>query len=102
MARVRCIINDEFTRAYPEKLATAVTVKTKSGQTHKVQRDYPKGEPEDALTWEELLQKYDAIYDYCSQDLMSVGRATEIKQRLMGMEKEEDIGQLCKIFASDR
>ena len=102
MRRVQCIINDEFTRGYPDKLTTAVTVKTRDGRSHRVQRDYPKGEPEDPLTWEELVRKYDAIYDYCSRDLMSEERAAEIKHRVMSMEKEQDIGRLCKIFASDR
>ena len=102
MQRVQVVINDDFTPDYPDKLTTAVTVKTKDGRSYRVQRDYPKGEPEDPLTWDELAQKYDAIYDYCSRDLMSEERVEEIKQRVMNMEREQDIGRLCKIFASDR
>ena len=102
MQRVQCVINDEFTRGYPDKMTTAVTVKTKNVGSYRVQRDYPKGGPEDPLTWDELVQKFNAIYNYCSRDLMSEERVEEIQQRVMSMEQEQDIGQLCKIFASDR
>ena len=54
---------DELTELCPQKRVAVVTVKTKSGDfTFRV--DYPKGEPENPLTQEELEEKFRGLAMY--------------------------------------
>jgi 2-methylcitrate dehydratase PrpD len=46
--------------AFPEKWLTSVTV-TVDGETYERTSTYPRGEPENPLSWEELTEKFDEL-----------------------------------------
>lgn len=48
--------------AYPEKWVSEVTV-TATGETYERSTDYPRGEPEKPLSWDELVDKFEALVE---------------------------------------
>lgn len=100
--KVRCIHNSEFDRGFPDQLTTVTTIRTTGGAEHTVRVDYPKGEPENPLTMDELVAKYRDLYrDGGGPRVMSKERHEKILERVMRMEEEQDIGALVKLFSSD-
>ncbi len=58
MPRVRCQKNPDLDREFPRKWPAIVRLHTKQGQTFSARIDFPKGDPENPLTWDELTDKF--------------------------------------------
>ena len=56
--KVQVVINDTLTALCPEKRASIVTIFFEDNTTCSLQIDYPKGEPENPLTQDELKSKF--------------------------------------------
>lgn len=65
--KVDVVADDEFTALCPQRRAASVTVKTTSGEFSS-RIDYPKGEPENPLTEEELKQKVFGLLKFAGKD----------------------------------
>ena len=61
--KVSVTANDELTSLCPQKRVAVVTVKTKSGE-YKKRVDFPKGEPENPLSFKELEDKFYGLAMY--------------------------------------
>lgn len=55
---------DELSAMCPQKRIAEVSVTTKSGVEFKSRIEYPKGEPENPLTQEEFIQKYNGLMSF--------------------------------------
>jgi 2-methylcitrate dehydratase PrpD len=99
--KVSCLHNPELDKDFPKKLPSVVTVELKDGQSFRSRVDYPKGEPENPVSWKELLQRNDAIFNYCAKRVITEERYSEIISRIQHMEKESDVGKLVSLFASN-
>lgn len=55
--RVEYIVDPELTRSYPEKWGAIVTVETTDGRNLSESVDYPKGDPNDPFTFDEVKEK---------------------------------------------
>lgn len=53
--------------AFPEKQTAVVSIRTKN-ETHTLQVDYPKGEPENPMTDREFRERYDGLMAYAGVD----------------------------------
>ncbi|GAX90110.1 MmgE/PrpD family protein [Effusibacillus lacus] len=58
MERVKLTVDPEVDSAYPEKWGSAVAVETQQGEVHRLTTDYPKGDPENPVTADDLVQKF--------------------------------------------
>ncbi|MCF8038214.1 MAG: MmgE/PrpD family protein [Desulfohalobiaceae bacterium] len=58
MKLVTCEKDPALDREFPKKWPASVKLVTKKGQTYSTRIDYPKGDPENPLTWDELAQKF--------------------------------------------
>ncbi|SFB02662.1 2-methylcitrate dehydratase PrpD [Lentibacillus halodurans] len=58
MSRVDVIADEEIDARYPSKWGAIVEVYLKTGETIRKETDYPKGDPENAVSKHELLQKF--------------------------------------------
>lgn len=58
MKKVRVHINDELTSWSPQKRAAIVKITTTNGVVFSHEVDYPKGEPENPMTRQEVIEKY--------------------------------------------
>ena len=57
-SKVSITQDDTLTSWSPRKRAAIVSISTKSGETYSCEIDYPKGEPENPMTYEEIVSKF--------------------------------------------
>jgi 2-methylcitrate dehydratase PrpD len=58
MHRVICENDPELDQCFPMKLPAPVAIKTKDKKIYKTRIEYPKGNPQNALSWSELILKF--------------------------------------------
>ena len=93
MRRVSCVENAELEKVFPKQWPASVELVTEDGRRFSTRVDYPKGDPENPLTWEELISKFD--------DLTSAIYSTERRRRLVmqvrALEQESSMKGLCQL-----
>lgn len=97
MAKVKVVANDEFERAFPAKQCTRVTITTIAGDKHTAERDFPKGDPRDPMTLEELEQKFGAL----AEGVLSPARQAQLKEAIFDLENCTDVGSLMGLMVAD-
>jgi 2-methylcitrate dehydratase len=75
--------SEEFERMFPEKQPSKVVVKTKDGKEYSEYLEYPKGDPREPMTMEDLETKFNSL----SAELLTESRQKEIKEMLFACEK---------------
>jgi 2-methylcitrate dehydratase PrpD len=96
MSRVSCVADPELDKVYPRKWPASVEIITKAGKKLSARIDYPKGDPENPLSWEELIQKFNRL----SAPVFSEGRRAEIISRVRSLETEPSISSLISLLAT--
>jgi 2-methylcitrate dehydratase PrpD len=61
MYRVECLEDPTLEQEFPRKWPASVTIRKKDGQKFSTRIEYPKGDPENALTWDELIDKFNNL-----------------------------------------
>ena len=72
----------EFEKMFPAKQPSKVLVKTKDGKEYSEYLEYPKGDPREPMTMEDLENKFNAL----SSKLLSSDRQKEIKDAIFSVE----------------
>jgi 2-methylcitrate dehydratase len=73
----------EFEKMFPAKQPSKVVVKTKDGKEYSEYREYPKGDPREPMTMEDLEAKFNSL----SASLLSESRQKEVKDAIFSSEK---------------
>ena len=58
--KIKGIASLEFENMFPAKQPSRVTIKTKNGHNHSVYLEYPKGDPREPMTMEDIKNKFDS------------------------------------------
>ena len=58
MQRFECVHDPEIEPEFPRKWPAKVEILTKAGRRFSTRLDYPKGDPENPLSWDELIDKF--------------------------------------------
>ena len=74
--------SEEFEKMFPEKQPSKVVVKTINGKEFSEYLEYPKGDPREPMTMEDLDNKFEGL----SAKLLSDGRSKEIKDAIFQAE----------------
>ncbi len=89
--KIKMIEDDELTKLVPGKRAARVEVKMRNGKIFSEQVDLPKGEPENPLTQQELIDKFTALAMFAGKEKSECEKIIEIVMNL-----EERIDELFK------
>jgi len=95
MGRVACIPDPALDKAYPKKWPASVAIVTSDGRKFSTRIDYPRGDPENPLSWEEMLAKFDGL----SSPVFSGEQRRDIISRVRSLEAEPDIAELTSLLA---
>jgi 2-methylcitrate dehydratase PrpD len=98
MARVVCVQDDEIERDFPKKWSAKVSIKTKCGKTYSTKIDSPKGDPENPLTWDELIEKFNTL----SSHVFKESQIKEIVRRVRALENEKNMAAFSEMLAVAR
>jgi len=74
--------SQEFEKMFPARQPSRVTVKTKDGRVYSEYLEYPKGDPREPMTMEDLEIKFNAL----SAKLLKTDRQQKIKEMILGCE----------------
>ncbi len=84
MAKIRGEASLEFEKMFPAKQPSKVTVKTKNGKEFSEYVEYPKGDPREPMTDEDLENKFNALTD----GVLSKSRRRQIRNLIFRCEKK--------------
>lgn len=73
----------DFEKMFPEKQPSQVVIKTKNDKEYKVYLEYPKGDPREPMTMEDLDNKFNALSD----KLLTNTKQNKIKNTIFSCEK---------------
>jgi 2-methylcitrate dehydratase PrpD len=94
MNKVECFRDKELEKDFPKKWPARVVIETSKG-TFSKKIDYPKGDPENPLTWEEIINKFNyvsaPVYDENQQQHLVNG-----VRKLEDFEKVSNLSVLLK------
>jgi 2-methylcitrate dehydratase PrpD len=97
MDKTVCVENSELEKEYPKKWPALATITTKSGQKYSAKIDYPKGDPENPLTWEELIQKFKNLVS----PVYSGDKQKVIIDRVRALEDEDDLNSFARLLLNE-
>ena len=97
MEKVHCRPDARLDALFPESIGARVTVRLNDGQQFSREILHPKGEPERPLGDDELMAKYEALYEYCLAESMPRERFEEIVERSRSIDEESDIGEYFRL-----
>jgi 2-methylcitrate dehydratase len=81
--RIKGEASEEFDAMFPEKQPSKVVVKTKDGREFSEYREYPKGDPREPMTMEDLDNKFEAL----AIEIMSKEKIAEVKETIFTCEE---------------
>ncbi len=94
MGRVRCVVDDSLERDFPQKWPAQASIKTTDGREFSTRVDYPKGDPENPLSWDELIRKFTGLV----QPVYSPERTKKIIDQVLSLEKTDSIKALTALL----
>ena len=83
LQKVEVVADPEIEKVFPELQRVAVRIETTDGGVHETSIDYPKGDPRNPLTDEEIETKFDALAD----PVMPVAAREKLKDLVWNLEK---------------
>jgi 2-methylcitrate dehydratase PrpD len=97
MAKVVCVEDPEIEKEFPKKWPAKAKIKTKTGQEYTISIEYPKGDPENPFSWEELTAKFRNLIS----PVFSEKRQNQIIETIRSLEQMPDTGELSGLLAKE-
>ena len=94
MARVRSIVDPDLDGMYPRQWPAWAEVLTRDGRTLRSEITYPKGDPENALTWGEMKQKFTTL----SASVISQEQQEKVIEAVEDLENMTDVRELASLL----
>lgn len=58
MRKVECIVDPELDRTFPKQWRATAEILTEDEKSYSTTVEYPKGDPENPLSWEEMIERF--------------------------------------------
>jgi 2-methylcitrate dehydratase PrpD len=97
MGKISCVKDPELEKEFPKKWPAAVKLLTKDGNAYSTRIDFPKGDPENPLTWDELIDKFRNLVSPVFFEV----KQNEIIERVRSLEKEADLKNFSMLLLKD-
>jgi 2-methylcitrate dehydratase len=97
MQRVRVTAREDFERAFPEKKPARVVLSLKDGRQVEKQVDFPKGDPRNPMTDEELEEKFRGL----TEKHYSKRKQDDVIRGIRSLEEAESVGEIMALLAVD-
>ena len=96
MERVICVSNDAIEKEFPDKWPAEVEIVTRDGKKFRKHLEFPKGDPENPLSWDEIIEKFNSL----ASAVLDAQRRTAIVHRVRAVNGEATIRPLMALLAS--
>jgi 2-methylcitrate dehydratase PrpD len=98
MKKVECVPDPELDKDFPKKWPASVKITTKDGKNYSSYIEYPKGDPENALSWDELIAKFQSL----TAPVYSETRRNQIVTQARALQPDGSLENLCGLLQTDR
>jgi 2-methylcitrate dehydratase PrpD len=98
IGKISCVKDPELETEFPKKWPASVTLLTKDGKTYSTRIDFPKGDPQNPLTWDELIDKFRNLVSAVFLEV----KQNEIIERVRSLEKETDLKGFLMLLLKDQ
>jgi len=89
MRRVECVTDPDLEKTFPKQWCATAEIFTKGGKRYSTKIEYCKGDPENPLSWDELIEKFHDL----SHGLMSKNQRLKIIDQVRSLERIRDLGK---------
>ncbi len=97
LEKVEVTADPDIEAVFPELQRVIVTITTSGGDELSAQLDYPKGDPRNPLTGQEIEEKFDAL----AAPVLSDGARTRIKDAVWKLDKLDSVTALMEMCKAD-
>ncbi len=97
MERVRCLTDPKLDALAPKQMAAWAEVDTMDGRTLRSDLGYPKGDPENPVTWDEMKEKFLLL----SSPVISPDRQREIIAAVDSLDQMSDVKQFAALLSTE-
>ena len=98
LRKVVVVADPEIERVFPKLQRVAVTIETTDGRKLSKELDYPKGDPRNPLSDEEIEEKFDAL----ASPILSESARARVKDAVWNLETQPSISDLMARCVADR
>jgi 2-methylcitrate dehydratase PrpD len=98
MRRVECVTDPDLEKTFPKQWCATAEIFTKDGQRHFTRVEYCKGDPENPLSWDELIEKFHDL----SSRFMTKERRLKIVDQVRGLEKISNLQKWSPLLFRNR
>ncbi|HEV8336522.1 MAG TPA: MmgE/PrpD family protein [Candidatus Polarisedimenticolia bacterium] len=98
LPKVEVVADPEIEKLFPKLQRVIVAIRTTDGKEHTKQVDYPKGDPRNPLTDDEIEQKFDAL----AEPVLTAASARKLKEAVWDLDALGSISDLMAMLKSDR
>ena len=97
MDRVQCVTDPKLDAQTPKLFPAWAEVRTSDGRTMRSELTYPKGDPENPVTCDEMRSKFNLL----SAPVISSQRQQEIISAIDSLEQMDDVRQLASLLSTE-
>ncbi|HKJ93158.1 MAG TPA: hypothetical protein VJ957_08320, partial [Longimicrobiales bacterium] len=98
LPKVEVTADPEIEKVFPKLQRVAVTIVTTDGRELSTQLDYPKGDPRNPLTDDEVEGKFDAL----ASPIMSDGARRRLKGAVWALDEQASVSDFMALTRADR
>jgi len=98
MKRVECVTDPDLEKTFPKQWCATAEILTRDGKRYFTKVEYCKGDPENPLSWEEVIDKFNDL----SGRSLTKERRLKIVNQVRRLERIGDIGRWSKILLRNR
>jgi 2-methylcitrate dehydratase PrpD len=98
MRRVECVTDPDLEKTFPKQWCATAEIFTQDGRRYFAKVEYCKGDPENPLSWDELIEKFHDL----SSRLMTKNRRLKIVDQVRGLEKIRDLQKWSSLLLRNR
>jgi 2-methylcitrate dehydratase len=97
LRKVEVVADPEIEKVFPALQRVIVNIDTTDGRSFSKQLDYPKGDPRNPLTDQEVEEKFAAL----AEGVLSSGAQKRVKDAVWNLERLDSVSKLMALMESD-
>jgi 2-methylcitrate dehydratase len=97
LKKVEVVADPEIERVFPALQRVIVNITTTDGRTFSKQLDFPKGDPRNPLTDQEVEEKFAAL----AEGVLSTGAQKKVKEAVWNLEDSDSVRKVMTLLKSD-
>jgi 2-methylcitrate dehydratase PrpD len=98
MRRVECMTDPDLEKTFPKQWCATAEIFTKDGKRYFTKVEYCKGDPENPLSWDELIEKFHDL----SSRFMTKERRLKIVYQVKRLEKNQNLQKWSSLLLRNR